>query len=350
VPVARNRPLTTGDRIATDNGARAEITLGTTTVRLDAATELEIVRLDDTRYSVRLRGGSVAARLRNPQSLGEFEMVTDEGRFRVQAVGRYRFDRFDQTSDVTVFGGQATYEARNTALPVTAGQHAQFWIDSAGVPQYAIVAPARDAFAGWNDDRDRAEDRIVTASTSRYVSPEMTGAEDLDRYGQWQQTPEYGALWVPRSVAADWAPYTTGHWAWVRPWGWTWVDDAPWGFAPFHYGRWVYHRNAWCWAPGTYVARPVYAPALVAWIGGPRVASRSRSAPARRSAGSRSRRARSTCPPTGPARAMCSRSTSPTSPTSPTSRRSSTTAMAKPTGAISRTASTRTRSPSSLPT
>ena len=270
VPVARNRPLTTGDRIATDNGARAEITLGTTTVRLDAATEIEIARLDDTRYSVRLRGGSVAARLRNPQSLGEFEMVTDEGRFRVQAVGRYRFDRFDQTSDVTAFNGQAIYEARNSALPVTTGQHAQFWIDSAGVPQYAIVAPARDAFAGWNDDRDRAEDRIVTASTQRYVSPEMTGAEDLDRYGQWEQTPEYGALWTPRSVPADWAPYTTGHWAWVRPWGWTWVDDAPWGFAPFHYGRWVNHRNVWCWAPGTYVARPVYAPALVAWVGGPR--------------------------------------------------------------------------------
>ena len=74
---------------------------------------------------------------------------------------------------------------------------------------------------------------------------------------------------MPRGVSAEWAPYTTGHWAWVRPWGWTWVDDAPWGFAPFHYGRWVYHRNAWCWAPGTYVARPVYAPALVAWIGAP---------------------------------------------------------------------------------
>ena len=89
---------------------------------------------------MRLRGGSVAARLRNPQSLGEFEMVTDEGRFRVQAVGRYRFDRFDQTSDVTVFNGQAIYEARNTALPVTTGQHAQFWIDTAGVPQYAMRA------------------------------------------------------------------------------------------------------------------------------------------------------------------------------------------------------------------
>ena len=39
-----------------------------------------------------------------------------------------------------------------------------------------------------------------------------------------------------------WAPYHYGHWAWVDPWGWTWVDDAPWGFAPFHYGRWAYHR------------------------------------------------------------------------------------------------------------
>ena len=269
ITVARNRPLTTGDRIATDNGARAEITLGSTTLRLDAGSELEIARLDDTHFSLRLRGGTLAVRVRNPQSLAEFELNTDEGRFRAQTVGRYRFDRFDQTSDVTVFAGQAIFEARNTALPVTTGQHAQFWVDAAGVPQYAMVPPARDAFAAWNDDRDRAEDRALAAT--RYVSPEMTGADDLDRYGQWQQTPEYGPLWVPSSVPVDWAPYRTGHWAWVRPWGWTWVDDAAWGFAPFHYGRWVYHRNAWCWAPGTYIARPVYAPALVAWVGGPSV-------------------------------------------------------------------------------
>jgi hypothetical protein len=95
----------------------------------------------------------------------------------------------------------------------------------------------------------------------------MTGAEDLDRYGRWEQSPDYGPLWVPTAVAVDWAPYRTGHWAWVSPWGWTWIDDAPWGFAPFHYGRWVYVRNSWCWAPGNRVVRPVYAPALVAWMG-----------------------------------------------------------------------------------
>ena len=128
--------------------------------------------------------------------------------------------------------------------------------------------PVRDAFSGWVAERDRADDRSVS---TRYVSPEMTGVEDLDRYGAWQQNPEYGALWVPRGVSAGWAPYTTGRWAWVAPWGWTWVDDAPWGFAPFHYGRWVYVGASWCWSPGTYVRRPVYAPALVAWIGGPRL-------------------------------------------------------------------------------
>src|SRR5450755_416187 len=268
--VDRNQPLTTGDRIATDNGGRAEITLGTTTLRLDSATELEVARLDDSRYVVHLIGGSIAARLRNPQALAEFEVDTDEGRFRVQTVGRYRFDRLDQASDATVFNGQAIFENRNTALPVYTGQHAQFWLDAGGVPQYAMVAPVRDAFAAWNDERDRAGERVASTPAPRYVSAEMTGAEDLDRYGQWEQTPDYGPIWVPRDVPAGWAPYSAGHWAWVRPWGWTWVDDARWGFAPFHYGRWVYHRDAWCWAPGTYVARPVYAPALVAWIGGAR--------------------------------------------------------------------------------
>ena len=268
VGVDRNRPLTTGDRIATDNGARAEITLGSTTLRLDSASELEIVQLDDSRYLVHLHSGSVAARLRNAQSVGEFVLETDEGSFRAQTIGRYRFDRFEQSSDLTVNAGQAVFEGRNSALPLTTGQHAQFWLDASGAPQYNMVEPVRDAFAAWNDDRDRTVERPVAV---RYVSPEMTGAEDLDRYGAWEQTPDYGPIWTPRTVPAGWAPYSAGHWAWVRPWGWTWVDEAPWGFAPFHYGRWVYHHDRWGWAPGTYVARPVYAPALVAWMGGPRV-------------------------------------------------------------------------------
>ncbi len=266
VNASRNRPLTAGDRLSTDAGGRAEVRIGSTTLRLDSGSELEVVRLDDERMSLQLHNGSVAARLRNREAVGEFDLTTAEGRFTVQRPGRYRFDRIDAASHLTVYNGQALYEGPRSALTVNSGQRAEFWIDGGNTAQYSITEPQRDAFSAWNGDRDRSDDRSVS---QRYVSPEMTGVEDLDRHGHWEQSPDYGSLWIPRGVAPGWAPYSTGRWAWVSPWGWTWVDDAPWGFAPFHYGRWVWYRSAWSWAPGTYVARPVYAPALVAWVGGP---------------------------------------------------------------------------------
>jgi hypothetical protein len=99
----------------------------------------------------------------------------------------------------------------------------------------------------------------------------MTGYAALDGNGTWTNDPAYGPVWIPTAVATDWAPYHDGHWAWIEPWGWTWVDDAPWGFAPFHYGRWAWlrGRSHWGWVPGQVaVARPVYAPALVAFVAG----------------------------------------------------------------------------------
>ena len=159
--VERNQPLTTGDRIATDNGARRDH------ARHDDAAPRRGDRArgrPPRRQPLRRppAGGSVAARLRNPQSLAEFEIDTDEGRFRVQTVGRYRFDRFDQASDLTVFNGQAIFENRNTALPVTTGQHAQFWLDAGGVPQYAMVEPVRDAFAGLERRARPRRGRVAT--------------------------------------------------------------------------------------------------------------------------------------------------------------------------------------------
>lgn len=264
----RNRPLTNGDRLATDPGARAELQVGSTILRLDASSELEVVELDDDTISLQLHGGSMTARVRNFNDAGEVDVLTEEGRFVLQRAGRYRIDRDRPASHLTVYTGEAVYEGPNSALTVTAGQRAEFWLDSGNAAQYSMSSPVSDDFAGWNGERDRAADRVVAP---RYVSAEMTGVEELDRYGSWDQNSEYGALWYPRGVAVGWAPYSTGQWAYVRPWGWTWVDDAPWGFAPFHYGRWVYHRDRWGWAPGARVVRPVYAPALVAWVGGPNV-------------------------------------------------------------------------------
>ncbi len=95
----------------------------------------------------------------------------------------------------------------------------------------------------------------------------MVGYEDLGDSGTWRSTPDYGEVWVPSGVSSGWAPYQSGQWSWVEPWGWTWVDDEPWGFAPFHYGRWAFVNGYWGWCPGPAAAAPVFAPALVAWVG-----------------------------------------------------------------------------------
>jgi hypothetical protein len=267
IAATRNRPVTTGDRISTENDGRAEVRIGSTVLRVAPNTELEVLQLDDNHLSLQLHSGSMTARLRTREAASEFSLATEEGRFRAERSGNYRFDRTDDTSHATAISGQAVYEGDGTALTVQQGQRVEFWKER-GVAQYSVASPKRDEFGDWVASRDSREERSVS---TRYVSPEMTGVEDLDRYGRWEQTPEYGAIWTPTQVVVGWAPYRMGHWAWVRPWGWTWVDDAPWGFAPFHYGRWVWHRNNWCWTPGRYVARPVYAPALVAWVGGPNV-------------------------------------------------------------------------------
>ncbi len=269
ITAARNRPMTTGDRIATEGNARAEVEVGSTTLLLDGGSELEVVRLDDDTMRFQLHDGSVAARLRSGDAAREFELLTDEARLRPDRAGLYRVDRVDERTQATTMRGQALLQGDGAAVTVTAGQRAEMWREppGSGAAQYAVADPRRDAFAAWVQDRDRADTR---SASTRYVSPEMTGVDELDRHGRWEHSDEYGALWVPRVVIAGWAPYRYGHWVFLHPWGWTWVDDAPWGFAPFHYGRWVHHRGHWCWAPGRYVARPVYAPALVGWVGGPR--------------------------------------------------------------------------------
>ena len=268
IAARRNRPLTTGDRLSAERDARAELQIGSATVRLDGGTELEVTELDDDRVRLHLHHGSLALRLRSNESAREFDVTTREGRFEPARAGHYRIDQKEDGSFGGVVAGAMRFEARDSALEVNAGQRAEFW-NERGVTRYSWSALPNDRFGEWVAQQDRQDER--DARRRPYVSPEMTGADDLDRYGNWDRHPEYGALWLPRRVEPGWAPYRYGHWAYVRPWGYTWVDDAPWGFAPFHYGRWVSWGGRWAWAPGQYVARPVYAPALVAWVGGPNV-------------------------------------------------------------------------------
>jgi hypothetical protein len=84
--------------------------------------------------------------------------------------------------------------------------------------------------------------------------------ETLRPYGEWVWDRTYGWVWSPYHMAADWRPYTDGHWVYTD-YGWSWVSDQSWGWACFHYGRWFFdNRQGWLWYPDT-----VWAPSWVAW-------------------------------------------------------------------------------------
>jgi hypothetical protein len=262
-PAQQNWPVTGGNVLATGSAGRAEVWIGSSALRLDVNTEVQVDQLDDAQLRLRLNRGSLALRSATPEAARETSVDAGPGRFTPAEPGEFRLDVQGNAIAAQAWRGGLLIAGGGSSLTLQAGQRALASPVPGGGANFTLQTPVSDDFQGFVQSRDAAFDG---RTATRYVSPEMTGIEDLDSHGSWAQTADYGAVWVP-AVAPDWAPYRFGHWAWVAPWGWTWVDDAPWGFAPFHYGRWAMWGGRWCWVPGTYVARPVYAPALVAWSG-----------------------------------------------------------------------------------
>ena len=261
-----NWPVTGGWRIETGRGGRVEVRIGSTALRLDEDTTVDFPRLDDQVVQVAVLRGSVSLRLRSREVLDEFEVLTQRERVVFGDVGRYRIDvdRPAGLTAVTAFFGRARIAVNRSTFFVGSGQRGE--LAASPMPSFEITAAAADRFDEWAAARDAREDSVRSAA---YVSRETTGVEVLDDYGDWRAVEDYGPVWFPRGVPATWAPYRYGRWVWVSPWGWTWVDEAPWGFAPLHYGRWVVAGGFWGWVPGVVVPRPMFAPALVAWFGTP---------------------------------------------------------------------------------
>src|SRR6185437_11197904 len=181
--------------------------------------------------------------------------------------GDYRIE-VNESGDATtvkVIAGNAEVNGAGQTISLHTQQQGTFTV-TGGLTAGIVALGSPDDFDSWCFERNRREVEARQA-IGNYVSPEVTGYEDLDQYGTWQSVPEYGYVWYPAAVPVGWAPYRVGHWVWIDPWGWTWVDAQPWGYAPFHYGRWAYLDSRWCWVPGPRRLHPVYAPALVAWFG-----------------------------------------------------------------------------------
>jgi hypothetical protein len=264
-----NRPLTTGDQLWCDSDGRAELQLDGSALRVSASTDVSFINLDDNVTQVQLSSGTVIVRVRRLNDQETYEIDTPNLAFSVLRPGLYRLsvDPSGNATAVIVRSGQGEVTGAGVAYAVYAGQNDLF----SGTDQLAESTQpesAEDEFDTWSDGRDGRWDRSRSAG---YLPPDVVGYDDLDDYGAWNTTPEYGTVWFPSGMAAGWAPYQSGHWAYVAPWGYTWVDDNPWGFAPFHYGRWVWLHGGWGWVPppraGPAYVPTVYAPALVAWVG-----------------------------------------------------------------------------------
>jgi hypothetical protein len=272
IAAAINRPLTTGDQIWADQDSRAELQLDGSTLRLAGGTAVSLLNLGDNVTQVQLSSGTLLIRVRRLDDDETYEIDTPNLAFSILRPGLYRLsvDESGASTAVHIRGGQGEVTGGGTAYTVRANEDDIFSGTDQLTENMQPNAAGEDSFDAWSADRDQRWEHSVS---SRYVSPDVVGYEDLDNQGAWRPVPEYGTVWFPNQVAVGWAPYHDGHWSYIAPWGYTWVDDQPWGFAPFHYGRWISVGGVWGWIPapprpavGIYV-RPVYAPALVAWVG-----------------------------------------------------------------------------------
>ncbi len=262
-----NRPLTTGDRLSTGAGARAEMEFGGSNLRMDGDTDFGVLDLNEQVAQIELTQGTLGLSVRDLGSGQNIEIDTPTVALVVDRPGSLRVDVGDgaRGTRISVLEGSAVVYGENSAQRnLVAGRSYRF--DDSALSSVVISdLGGGDGFDAWGRDRDQ---RYAQSVSRQYVSDAMVGYQDLDQYGDWQTDNDYGAVWYPTQVSSTWAPYSDGHWAYIAPWGWSWVDSSAWGFAPYHYGRWANMRGRWGWIPGPMDVRPIYAPALVAFVGG----------------------------------------------------------------------------------
>jgi hypothetical protein len=261
-----NLPLDEKDQVYSGKNGRAEVQFnGKTLARVDRDTNLRIVQFNTSTLQLAQSIGTATFRVDSLDrrqfqvydvksgSIDDplyFEVDTPAVAITFLKEGLYRLNvRDDGTTELIVRKGQAeVYNQELGTIPVKSGRRIIIEGHGAGFYQIAKLED-KDNWDRWNDRRDDDLFARLNNRSSQYVPASVAGAYDLDAYGDWIDTPEYGRVWSPRGVAAGWAPYRSGYWRWYGGWGWTWVSSEPWGWAPYHYGRWTYWRSRWCWTP-----------------------------------------------------------------------------------------------------
>jgi hypothetical protein len=172
---------------------------------------------------------------------------------------RLRFEAHDPWTQIAASDGAARFSSPTAEFDLNAGQIVK--LDPAHPARFFLnreVPPLETD--RWCDERDK----ILASTTSAAHVPGLAyGLADLDAYGVWIQTSDFGAVWKPKAPAA-WAPFRNGRWLWYDGLGYTWIGDDAWGWLPYHYGRWMQlEGTGWVWAPGE---STVFMPGEVYWL------------------------------------------------------------------------------------
>jgi hypothetical protein len=265
-----NTPLSSGDELATGTNGTLELQIGPRSfVRCWRASQIGLLTQEPEFLQFKVPAGHVSFDLRAIDPAETIEVGTPNAAVTIEHPGYYHIEiEGERTVVMARRGGRAT------VTPTTGGSFAlmsseELVIEGTGFPKVAsYAAPPLDEWDRWNYTRTNA---LLEAVSARYVSYGTYGVDELDRYGTWRVVPDYGPIWIPTGMPADWVPYSSGSWIMDPYYGWTWVSSLSWGWAPFHHGRWVHVGRYWAWAPGPVTARAIYAPALVVFLETPSV-------------------------------------------------------------------------------
>jgi hypothetical protein len=263
---AVNYPVTAGNAFWTEPAAETQLEISDSRITLAGGSEFDVATLDPAGLQGVVAQGEIYIHARGLAPDEVWSIQTPRGLVRLGGEGRYDIvvGTTSQPTLVTVLDGSAQVEGPNLSLRLQPGQTAT--LSGTDTFEGSIGPAVRGAFLVTQLEAERPRPVPAVAVPAQVAA--MPGGADLYSEGNWSDAPQYGRVWYP-PVASDWVPYRHGHWAYVAPWGWTWIDDARWGFAPFHYGRWLQIGGRWAWTPGVVAVAgpPVYAPALVTFIG-----------------------------------------------------------------------------------
>jgi FecR protein len=287
VSAEQNAPLSVGDRIYTKDNADASVAFsGRNFARLNANTSLDVLALSDEKTQVAMRDGSGVFDIGNLPSGDLFEVATPCGAVDLMEPGLYQIEINDSgNATATVLNGSAQVMGQGGTSRIEKSEVLSVPCQGDAAATRTRVEPRaagtfvdhyyRDRYPRIYDGRYANYDSYLSDpsyydpsrrfASYQYVSDDIPGVDYLDDYGDWQDVGGYGECWHPR-VDSGWAPYQSGYWTTDYPYGLTWISNEPWGYAPYHYGRWTFISNQWFWVPERVRTRPVYAPALVAFI------------------------------------------------------------------------------------